>query len=270
MLQLSRLQWGHFPLHDSKQGAGNTCETTLVAEPVLGNVLSVLLGQLLNGGMDGLDASLLPHGLGGVVSVGTSTVPVTFHGLGLKSTGDAEVFTQTVQQPTCKHDVVTDLEGSSRANLELPLAGHDLSVDTTDLQTCLDASVHVCLNEGSPVHSLKTHSTVEGALGVRETSLGPSVDLAGLVEHGVLLLESKEGLLRQHIRAQDVLNLAASVGFMGGAVGVQDLAEYQYVVLATDGVRAGEHGVQDAVGELALSLSSADTKNINHSIKLPL
>lgn len=226
-------------------------------------MLRVLLGQLLDGGMNGLDTALLPHGLGGVVGVGSCAVPVTLHGLGLKGTGDAEVFSQTVQQPTRKHDVVTHFQRAGRADLELPLPGHDLSVDATDLQPCLDASIQVGFHEGPPIHSLQTHSTVEGALGVREASLGPSVDLAGLVEHGVLLLEPEESLLCQHIRAQNLLELAASVGFVWSAVRVQDLAQDEYVVLAADRVCAGEDGVQDAVGEFALRLSSAEKKPIN-------
>jgi hypothetical protein len=227
-------------------------------------VLGVLEGELFDGGVDGFDAAVLAHGLGGVVGVGAGAVPVAFHGLGLEGAGDAEVFTQAVQQPAGEHDMVADFQGASGADLKLPLAGHDLGVDAADLQPGLDAGVHVGLHEGPPVDGLQTHPAVERPLRVREAALGPPVDLARLVEHGVLLLEPEQRLLRQHVRAQNVLELAPRVGLMRSAVRVQNLAQHQHVILTTNGVRAAEHRVQNAVGEFPLRLPSADQHTSHH------
>lgn len=81
--------------------------------------------------------------------------------------------------------------------------------------------------------------------------------LAGFVEHGVLLLESEEGLLGQDVRGDEIGDLAAGVGVVRGAVGVENLAEHQHGVSTADGVGAAEDGVQNAVGESALGLASA-------------
>lgn len=81
--------------------------------------------------------------------------------------------------------------------------------------------------------------------------------LASLVEHGVLLLESEEGFFGQDVRGDDVGDLATGVGLVGGAVGVENLAEHQHGVSTANGVGAAEDGVQDTVGESALGLASA-------------
>ena len=53
--------------------------------------------------------------------------------------------------------LIGHLEGASRANLELPLAGHDLRIDAGDLQAALDACVEVRLRERPPIHALRAY-----------------------------------------------------------------------------------------------------------------
>jgi hypothetical protein len=59
-------------------------EPALVALAVGGDVLLVPELELLNGGLDDLVATIVPHRLGAVVGVSTSTVPVSRDGLGVK------------------------------------------------------------------------------------------------------------------------------------------------------------------------------------------
>lgn len=74
-------------------GLVGTSEASLVALTVDGNVLEVLGGKLLAVGLDGVEASLgLAGGLGRVVGVATSAVPVTGDGLGVKGDLDVEVL----------------------------------------------------------------------------------------------------------------------------------------------------------------------------------
>jgi len=56
-------------------------QPALVALAVGGDVLLVPQLQLLDRGLDHLVPTLVPHGLGAVVRVGTGTVPVTRDGL---------------------------------------------------------------------------------------------------------------------------------------------------------------------------------------------
>ena len=52
-------------------------ETKLIVLAVHGDVVHMLLGELLNGILDSLNATLLAHGLGRIVRVAPGTVPVT-------------------------------------------------------------------------------------------------------------------------------------------------------------------------------------------------
>lgn len=56
-------------------------ETALVALAIGRDVLLVPQLQLLDGGLDHLVPALVPHGLGAVVGVSASAVPVTRDGL---------------------------------------------------------------------------------------------------------------------------------------------------------------------------------------------
>ena len=71
-----------------------------------------------------------PHGYKRLSRV--CTVPVALYGLGRKRGDDAKVLAQPVQQPAGHHDLVPYLQGPHRANLELPLPRHHLSVDAAD------------------------------------------------------------------------------------------------------------------------------------------
>lgn len=126
-------------------------QAVFVTGTVLGDVLRMALGQALDGGFDGCHAAVATHAFGGVVGVGTGAVPVSLDGLGGKGGYDAEFLTKTVEQPASNHDLVTGFQGTSGANLEFPLTRHDLSVDTRDDQTGLDAGIHVGLGERATV-----------------------------------------------------------------------------------------------------------------------
>lgn len=66
-------------------------EPALVALSIGSDVLLVPQLKLLDRGLDHLEAAVVPHGLGAVVCVSTSTVPVTRNGLGVEGhhdTGD--------------------------------------------------------------------------------------------------------------------------------------------------------------------------------------
>lgn len=57
------------------------------------------------------------------------TVPVTLHGLGVEGGHNVQVFTQAVKQVAGQVHLVPNLQWPYRANLELPLPWHHLSID---------------------------------------------------------------------------------------------------------------------------------------------
>ena len=112
---------------------------------VAGDVLLGVLAQGLGGGEDRVVG--LAHGLGGEVGVGAGAVPVAPHRLGVEGDGDAHVLADAVQQPAGDPQLVGHLERADRADLELPLAGHDLGVDAGDRQAGRQAGVEVGLDD---------------------------------------------------------------------------------------------------------------------------
>lgn len=122
-------------------------QSQVVVGTVNGNVLGVTLAQLLNGSLDSLHATLLAHGLGRVVGVAASTVPVTGHGLGVERDLDTPLFCHAGKEEASHEEVVTHLDALARTDLELPLRRHDLSVDARDLNAGVEAGAVVGLND---------------------------------------------------------------------------------------------------------------------------
>jgi len=116
-------------------------QALFVSSAVLRDVLGVRLGELLDRGLDGLHAAVAAHRLGREVGVGARAVPVSLDRLGGERADDAHVLTEAVEEPASDHDLVADLEGADGPDLELPLAGHDLGVDSGDDEPGLDAGV---------------------------------------------------------------------------------------------------------------------------------
>lgn len=113
-----------------------TGKTLVVVLTVNGNVLQVLLLELLDGILDrGHSLAGSSHGLGRVVGVATSTVPVSLERLGVERGLDSPLLSDPEQEESGHPEVVTHLDTLTRADLELPLGGHDLGVDTGDLDT---------------------------------------------------------------------------------------------------------------------------------------
>lgn len=118
-----------------------TSETHVVVLAVDGDVLKMTLLKLLDGVLNGGETLAGgTHELGGIVGVATSTVPVTLEGLGVERRLDAPLLTDAEKEETSHPEVVAELDALARTDLELPLGGHDLGVDTRDLDTSVETS----------------------------------------------------------------------------------------------------------------------------------
>jgi hypothetical protein len=53
-----------------------------------------------------------------------------------------------------------------------------------------------------------------------EATLRPTINLTSLVEHGILLLKTKEGVLIQYILTQDTFYEVTGIGFMRSPIWV--------------------------------------------------
>lgn len=125
----------------------SSAQPQLVVLAINRNVLIVPLGQLGNGFLDRLHSTLFTHGLGRVVGVATSTIPVTLQGLGMERHLDVELFRNTNEEESGHPEMITHLDTLAGTDLELPLRGHDFGVDTTDVDTGIKACTVVCFDQ---------------------------------------------------------------------------------------------------------------------------
>lgn len=131
------------------------------------------LGALAEGLARGDDRVVaLAHRLGGEVGVRARAVPVALDRLGVEGRGDAEVLGGAVEQPAGDPQVVGDLQRGDRADLELPLAGHDLGVDAGDRETGLEAVLQVGLDDLAAEDLVGADTAVVAALGAGKPPSG--------------------------------------------------------------------------------------------------
>lgn len=124
-----------------------TSQTKIIVLSIHSDVLIVTLGQLLDSSFDVLHASGLTHGLGGIVGVATSTIPVTLERLGVEGYLETPLLGDTNEEIAGHPKVVTHRNTFARTNLEFPLSRHDFSIDTTDVNARIEAGTVVSFNE---------------------------------------------------------------------------------------------------------------------------
>ena len=122
-------------------------QSHLVIFTIDGNVLHMLLRELLDGIFNSLHSSRFTHGLGGVVGVAPSAVPVTRERLGVERDFDAPFFGNADEQEASHPEMVTHGDTLARPDLELPLRRHNLCVDPGDVYASVQAGSIVGLNE---------------------------------------------------------------------------------------------------------------------------
>ena len=167
----------------------------LASRDVVGSNVLLLLAwgaKTLESFDDLLVAALLTHLLGGEVGVAASTVPVSWDGLGVERDDDSELLANTLKNVARHPEVVAGVDSGAGANLVLPLARHDLTVDTGDG----DAGEHACgvvsLHNGAAEGVLGADRAIVRSLGARLSALGPPEGgLAITLEEGVLLLNAE-------------------------------------------------------------------------------
>jgi hypothetical protein len=160
-------------------------------------------------------------------------------------------------------EVVTHVNSGARADLVLPLRGHDLSVDTGDVDTGVQASTVVSLNDVTAVDLASTDTTVVRTLSTGETTTGPAVGPAIGTEEGVLLLKTEPELLLG-VGLHQAGGIVAVVVLVGASIGVPGLAENEDVVTLAEGIGEDSDGAEVDIGVVTGGLAGGRT------IKVPL
>jgi len=132
-------------------------------------------------------------------------------------------------------EMVAHGDAFARADLELPLGGHDFSVDTTDVDAGVKAGTIVGFDKVACENFAGTSTAVVRALRAGETTFRPSKRSAIDVEEGVLLLESEPGnfVFSEFHGFGSMVTMICSVG---SAVAVVGLGENEDVVTASERV----------------------------------
>ncbi len=164
----------------------------------------------------------------------TCTVPIALHWLGLDRDLNVELFASPIQQVTSNPKMVAYLGSAGWADLEFPLAGHDLGVGAGDLETSFDAPVGVQFDQVAPVNLESAYAAVVRPLWCRETVWREARwPTCVRIDQGVFLLEAEPWLLVAVL----VLCLACSCTSVGRdwrSVDVHRLAHHKNVVATTD------------------------------------
>ena len=251
-------------------------EPLVVALAVRGDVLSVLLSELLDGGDDVLLKAvvLLAHRLGAKVGVASRAVPVTRNWLGLERDDGVVRLADAVEDVARHHQVVARLDARAGSDLVLPLTWHDLSVDAANFDASVQARLEVRFHDLAAERNVGARRAVVGSLrsGVSDLDdgsserarggLGPSEGMA-ILEERVLLLDA---VPRDEVEVlvEDLLGLDAAVRRDRFALGRVAVAEHKDVLAAAEWIAKDCCGLDDDLRVVARSLASG------RSVKVPV
>lgn len=174
---------------------------------------------------------------------------------------DAELLSNTVEEVAGNPEVVTHLNTLAGANLELPLGRENLGVDTRDLDTSVQAGAVVSLNDVTAVDLAGTNTAVVRTLGARETTLGPAVGGAELVEKGVLLLKTEPRLMVL-VGLHELVALMAVVELVRGSVTVPALVQDKDVVATAERIGKDSDRAEVDIGVATGGLTGRGTVEV--------
>eukprot|EP01018_Ginkgo_biloba_P028407 Gb_19340 [translate_table: standard] len=214
--------------------------------------------QLLNGRLNHIQSSLTPHRLGTVISVSTSPIPIAFNGFGVEREDNTSNFCYSLQDITRCPDLISGRNANGRTHLKLPLAGHDFSIDSAYVDTCIQARFVVGIHNVPPIRFLCSRSAVVWPLWTRVTPHWPSKrPLDILLQKCVLLFDSIPWLLSKYIWvAKDFFCKSPFVGGNGIPRRGVRVTYHQDVISSTKWVPKYSPRVQDNLTVFSRGLSS--------------
>lgn len=146
------------------------------------------------------------------------------------------------------------LNAIARSNLVLPLRRHDLSVDTGDLDTGVQASTEMSLDDITAVDLARTNTAVVRTLGTGETALGPSVRPAVGAKQGVFLFQTEPPVFLG-VGFHQTVGFVAVVELVGGTIRIPGFTEDEDVVATAEGIGEESNGAEVDIGVVTTSLA---------------
>ncbi len=216
-------------------------ETESVVLTINSNMLHVTTLELLDGGFDVLHATFLSHLLAGKVAMQTRAIPVTGNRFWVEGDLRAEFFRDTVEEEARKPEVITHLDTEARTNLELPLSRHDFGVGARNLDTSVQASLVMSLNNVSAENLASANTTVVRALRSWEAIYWPTIWSIGDIEESVFLFKTEPWLVLS-VSLHELGTLMTVVELVWGSIRIPAFAENQHVGSTTEWVGENSNG----------------------------
>ena len=114
--------------------------------------------------------------------------------LRLKGHDHLEVLAHADHDVTGDPDLITRVNARGGADLILPLAGHNLTVDARDVETSINTGLQMGVSDLATIRAIGTGGTIIGSLGAGETVGGPAEGRAAVfLEQGVFLFNAEPG-----------------------------------------------------------------------------
>lgn len=153
------------------------------------------------------------------------------------------------------------IDTGAGADLVLPLGRHNLSVDTGDVNTGVQAGTVVSLDDITAVDLAGTDTAVVGTLGTGETATGPAVRPPISAEESVLLLKTEPEAL-VGVGLHQTVGFVAVVELVGASIGIPGLAEDKDVVTLAEGVGVVCDGAKVDIGVVTGGLVGGGTVEV--------
>ena len=232
-----------------------TSKTFLVIATIHSDVFLVLTFQFGDAFLNCLHAGTrLPRFNGRNVGMTSRTIPITLERLGVKGNLDAEFLRNSFEEVTCHPEMITHLDSLTGTDLEFPLRGHDLSVDSADLDSAVQARLVVCLDDITGIDFACSDTAVVGPLWTGETALRPSIRTIEGIEEGVFLFETEPRIVFL-VFLHQLGTFGAVVEFVGGSVRIVAFCENEDIVPTSERVRKHSDGFQVDIRVMPRSLA---------------
>jgi hypothetical protein len=139
---------------------------------------------------------------------------------------DASLLAKPVEKPAGHPKMIPDLKRPERTHLEFPLSGHDLRVDTGNLDPCPNASLKMFFYEIPTKDLVCPDAAIIRPLGCRKPSIFAKAKGARSFEEGVFLLQTKKAIPGAPARLLNhFFQDSPHVGFMRRTISVQDFTK---------------------------------------------
>jgi hypothetical protein len=153
------------------------------------------------------------------------------------------------------------LNSLTRTNLELPLSWHDFGIGSRDLDSSVQASLEVRLDNISAINLARTDTTIVRTLGAGETSNWPTIRSVRHIKEGILLLQTEPGFVLL-VSLHELVGLIAVVELVGRSVGIPAFTDHQDIWSLAERIGEDRDGSEVDIGVVAGCLAGGATVEV--------